>query len=76
MSSIKLQGNSSGSPRATKRLRPFRAATFIVALLTGVLSYSRIGHAQGFYGSITGSVTDNTGALVCGFLLKPISVPG
>jgi Carboxypeptidase regulatory-like domain/TonB dependent receptor len=66
MSSIKLQGNSSGSLRGTKRLTPFRAATFIVAILTGVLSYSRIGQAQGFYGSITGTVTDNSGAVVPG----------
>lgn len=64
MSSMALQGNLSGSLRGTKRLGLFRAATFIVALLTGVLSYSRIGQAQGFYGSITGTVTDNTGALV------------
>ena len=49
-----------------KRIGLFRAATFIVVLLTGVLSYSRIGQAQGFYGSITGIVTDNTGALVPG----------
>jgi hypothetical protein len=66
MISIKLQGNSSGSLRGTKRLTRFRAATFIVAILMGFLSYSRIGQAQGFYGSITGTVTDNSGAVVPG----------
>jgi hypothetical protein len=44
----------------------FLGLVSIGTLVLGVLAYPQIGAAQGFYGSITGTVTDNTGAVVLG----------
>jgi carboxypeptidase family protein len=50
-------------PRTSAR---FLGVVSIVTLALGVLAYPQIGAAQGFYGSITGTVTDSTGAVVLG----------